>query len=113
VPIYEYKCSECGKVFEALQKFTDAPLERCKFCEGPVERLISNTSFQLKGSGWYLTDYARKSSATKSSGSESDGGAKSDAGKADTGTTKSPTESTAKPKDSGGGTGGSKSTSDS
>ena len=67
MPIYEYKCASCGKVFEALQKFTDEHLTECKFCQGPVERLISNSSFQLKGSGWYLTDYARKSSDSKSS----------------------------------------------
>ena len=63
MPIYEYRCSKCGEVFEALQKFSDKPLTRCKFCQGRVERLISSSSFQLKGSGWYLTDYARKSSS--------------------------------------------------
>jgi len=61
VPIYEYQCSQCGEVFEAFQKITDLPLTRCKFCQGKVEKLISHTSFQLKGSGWYLSDYARKS----------------------------------------------------
>ena len=63
MPIYEYECSKCGKVFEAMQKVTDKPLARCKYCNGKVERLISNTSFQLKGSGWYVTDYARKPAA--------------------------------------------------
>jgi putative FmdB family regulatory protein len=67
VPIYEYQCSKCGEVFEAFQKINDNPLRECKFCRGKVERLISQTSFQLKGSGWYLTDYARKSSASGSS----------------------------------------------
>jgi putative FmdB family regulatory protein len=61
VPIYEYQCSQCGEVFEAFQKISDMPLTRCRFCRGKVEKLISHTSFQLKGSGWYLTDYARKS----------------------------------------------------
>jgi putative FmdB family regulatory protein len=61
VPIYEYQCSSCGEVFEAFQKVHDAPLTECKFCRGRVEKLISQSSFQLKGSGWYLTDYARKS----------------------------------------------------
>jgi len=63
VPIYEYKCTKCGEVFEAFQKITDEPLTRCKFCQAKVEKLISQSSFQLKGSGWYLTDYARGSSS--------------------------------------------------
>ena len=72
MPIYEYQCTKCGEVFEAFQKVSDRPLTRCKFCQGKVERLISQTSFQLKGSGWYLTDYARKSqsSAPSSEGTE-------------------------------------------
>lgn len=61
MPIYEYQCSNCGEVFEAFQRVNDKPLSQCKFCKGRVERLISHSSFQLKGSGWYLTDYARKS----------------------------------------------------
>jgi putative FmdB family regulatory protein len=61
VPIYEYQCTKCGEVFEAFQKIHDEPVSRCRFCEGSVEKLISHTSFQLKGSGWYLTDYSRKS----------------------------------------------------
>jgi len=61
VPIYEYQCSKCGEIFEAFQKINDKPLKQCKFCHSKVERLISQTSFQLKGGGWYLTDYARKS----------------------------------------------------
>jgi putative FmdB family regulatory protein len=75
VPIYEYKCSKCGKVFEILQKVNDEPLSRCKFCGGKVDRLISNTSFQLKGSGWYLTDYARKPESSTPD-SEAKGGEK-------------------------------------
>jgi putative FmdB family regulatory protein len=63
VPIYEYQCSKCNEIFEAFQKITDAPLTKCKFCHGKVEKLISHSSFQLKGSGWYLTDYSRKTSA--------------------------------------------------
>jgi putative FmdB family regulatory protein len=64
VPIYEYQCTKCGEVFEAFQKITDEPLTQCKFCHSRVEKLISHSSFQLKGSGWYLTDYARKSSSS-------------------------------------------------
>ena len=63
MPIYEYQCSNCGEIFEAFQKVSDAPLTECKLCQGRVEKLISQSSFQLKGSGWYLTDYAKKSSS--------------------------------------------------
>jgi len=63
VPIYEYRCTQCGEVFEAFQKITDEPLTQCKFCSSRVEKLISQSSFQLKGSGWYLTDYAKRSSS--------------------------------------------------
>jgi putative FmdB family regulatory protein len=66
VPIYEYQCTKCGETFEAFQKITDEPLSNCKFCQSKVEKLISHTSFQLKGSGWYLTDYAHKSSSSNS-----------------------------------------------
>jgi putative FmdB family regulatory protein len=52
---------DCGKNFETMQKITEEPLESCPFCSGKVRKLVSNCSFQLKGSGWYLTDYARKS----------------------------------------------------
>ena len=61
MPIYEYKCSKCGEIFEAFQKINDQPLTKCKYCQGRVEKLISHSSFQLKGAGWYLTDYAKKS----------------------------------------------------
>jgi len=64
MPIYEYECTQCGKIEEALQKFSDAPLIQCKHCSGELHRLISNTAFHLKGSGWYVTDY--KSSKTNS-----------------------------------------------
>jgi putative FmdB family regulatory protein len=64
VPIYEYQCAKCGEVFEAFQKITDEPLTQCKFCKSKVEKLISHSSFQLKGSGWYLTDYSRRSSSS-------------------------------------------------
>jgi putative FmdB family regulatory protein len=66
VPIYEYKCTKCSGVFEAFQKITDEPITNCKFCNSAVEKLISHSSFQLKGSGWYLTDYAKKSSSPAS-----------------------------------------------
>ncbi len=72
MPIYEYTCEHCG-TFEQMQRITDAPLERCPRCRRKVRRLISNTSFQLKGSGWYVTDYARSGAAN---GGGKDGGEK-------------------------------------
>jgi putative FmdB family regulatory protein len=63
MPIYEYRCAKCGKVFEALQRFSDAPLKIHEDCGGEVEKLISQSAFQLKGSGWYQTDYAKGSKA--------------------------------------------------
>jgi len=62
VPIYEYKCTKCRNEFETMQKFSDSPLKKCPSCGGAVKRLISRSSFQLKGSGWYLTDYSKKGS---------------------------------------------------
>jgi putative FmdB family regulatory protein len=59
MPLYEYQCSKCEKVHEVMQKFSDAPLEVCPDCNSPVKKLISSTSFMLKGSGWYTTDYKR------------------------------------------------------
>jgi len=59
MPLYEYKCKSCGDVFEVMQKFSDEPLTLHEVCGGAVERLISPPAFQFKGSGWYITDYAR------------------------------------------------------
>jgi putative FmdB family regulatory protein len=59
MPIYEYQCPKCG-TFEITQRITEKPLNKCPTCKGKVKKLISNTSFQLKGTGWYVTDYARK-----------------------------------------------------
>jgi putative FmdB family regulatory protein len=59
MPIYEYHCSKCGD-FETMQKMSDKPLTQCPTCRRKVTKLISSTTFQLKGSGWYVTDYARK-----------------------------------------------------
>ena len=64
MPIYEYRCEKCG-TFEVTQKITDKPFTRCPRCKSKVKKLISNTSFQLKGTGWYVTDYARKEKAPK------------------------------------------------
>jgi putative FmdB family regulatory protein len=71
MPIYEYRCEHCGD-FEEMQRITDPPLTRCPKCHRKVRRLISSTSFQLKGSGWYVTDYARAGSGN---GAKKEGGA--------------------------------------
>lgn len=57
MPVYEYKCTNCNEQFEVMQKITDDPLTKCNSCGGELKRLITNTSFVLKGSGWYITDY--------------------------------------------------------
>jgi putative FmdB family regulatory protein len=64
MPIYEYKCRKCGKEYELFQKITDPAVKTCKFCNGPVHKLISISSFHLKGSGWYVTDYGGKKAPT-------------------------------------------------
>jgi putative FmdB family regulatory protein len=66
MPIYEYKCLNCSNEFEAMQKFSEAAISQCPNCGGPVKKLISHSSFHLKGSGWYLTDYAKKNSPRES-----------------------------------------------
>jgi len=60
MPLYEYKCAQCGDVVEAIQKVSDAHLKVCSKCGGPLRKLISSSAIQFKGSGWYITDYARK-----------------------------------------------------
>jgi putative FmdB family regulatory protein len=62
VPIYEYCCSKCGDQFEHLQGFSDKPLRKCKKCGGRLKKMVSECSFHLKGSGWYVTDYGGKKS---------------------------------------------------
>jgi len=64
MPIYEYECSKCGRIDEVLQKFSDRPLDKCRHCSGKLHKLISHSSFHLKGTGWYITDYANKSQST-------------------------------------------------
>jgi putative FmdB family regulatory protein len=84
MPLYEYQCKKCKHRFEQIQKFSDKPVKKCPECGGPVEKLISTSSVQFKGSGWYVNDYGRKgsggqsssSSSDSSSSSESDGGSK-------------------------------------
>jgi putative FmdB family regulatory protein len=65
MPIYEYKCSKCGHINEKWQKFSDPPLRKCDVCGGPVNKIISQNTFHLKGTGWYVTDYTSKPSGYK------------------------------------------------
>jgi len=106
MPIYEYECSKCG-VFEVNQRITDEPIRKCPSCRSKVKKLISSTSFQLKGSGWYVTDYGRKDGGTKGTekGKEGKEGKESKGGEA------SSAESKSKSKDSGSKKDGSKTTS--
>jgi len=71
LPLYEYRCLKCGKQVEKIQKFSDSPLKTCKHCGGRLERLLSRSAIQFKGSGWYVTDYARKSSTAETAKPES------------------------------------------
>jgi len=65
VPIYEYQCQACGHRMEALQRISDPPLSTCPECGGDLRKLVSAPAFQFKGSGWYVTDYARKGGEAK------------------------------------------------
>jgi len=81
----------CGEIFEAFQKVNDEPVNRCKFCGGGVDKLFSHTSFQLKGSGWYLTDYSRKSQPADGGNGTGGKDSKPPGGKESSGSTESST----------------------
>lgn len=66
MPIYEYECAKCGKRVEVIQKMSDKPLKKHEGCGGTLQKLISASGFQFKGTGWYVTDYARKDTKTES-----------------------------------------------
>ena len=89
MPIYEYLCEKCDSHFEVIQKFSDKPLKFCSNCKGRLTKLISQTSFQLKGSGWYVTDYA-KSSKTAAKSDESSKPAAESSTKSETSSKKEP-----------------------
>ena len=74
MPIYEYECKNCGAHFEVWQKITDEPLRKCEKCGGELRKLISESSFILKGTGWYVTDYARKEKEQKEKMKKKDSG---------------------------------------
>ena len=71
MPIYEYECTKCGKIEEVLQNFSDKPLTKCRSCGGKLHKLVSHSTFHLKGTGWYVTDYAKKSANTSSNNRKS------------------------------------------
>jgi len=79
MPIYEYVCQKCGHHLEIIQKMSDKPLTRCPECRGRLEKVISQTSFQLKGSGWYVSDYGKGGGKEKTS----EGSAKTESAKAE------------------------------
>ena len=113
MPIYEYSCRECSYQFERMQKFSDPPETICPQCNGDVQKLISQSTFHLKGTGWYVTDYAKKSSSASSADgkNEATGEAKVEA-KKDTSSTSS-TPSSGSDSGTSSGTGGSTASSDS
>ncbi|HEY7838757.1 MAG TPA: FmdB family zinc ribbon protein [Terriglobales bacterium] len=77
MPLYEYQCQRCQRRVEKIQSFTAPPLTTCEACGGPLEKLISLSAFQLKGSGWYVTDYAKKSGVSPAAPEASGSGEKS------------------------------------
>ena len=97
MPIYEYRCKKCQHIFEKIQKFSDAPVKKCPKCGGGVEQLLSPPAVQFKGSGWYVTDYARKSESGRAGSSDSGKDGAKPAEKSDSKKTESKTE-TSKPK---------------
>ncbi len=70
MPLYEYQCKKCKHRFEKIQKFADPPVKKCPECGGPVEKLLSPPAVQFKGSGWYVTDYARKGGSDSTASSD-------------------------------------------
>lgn len=103
MPLYEYECHKCGQVFEVIQKFSDAPIETHATCGGPVERLLSAPAFHFKGTGWYITDYAKKNGSSAENG-KNGSSAKSDSASSkpsdSNASTKADTKSDSKPSSS-------------
>src|SRR5262245_36213104 len=73
MPLYEYECDACGHRFEQIQKFSDPPVEKCPKCGSPVHKLLSSPAIQFKGTGWYITDYARKNSGDAGKAAKTEG----------------------------------------
>jgi len=94
MPIYEYECTSCGNIEEVFQKFSDKALTKCAHCSGKLHKLISQSTFHLKGTGWYVTDYANgsKGSAETSKKNKNTPATESTASPADKKTTKKSTD---------------------
>ncbi|HWJ48170.1 MAG TPA: zinc ribbon domain-containing protein [Candidatus Udaeobacter sp.] len=92
MPLYEYQCKKCGHRFEKIQKFSDRMVKKCPECGGLVEQMISAPAVQFKGSGWYVTDYAKKSSSPGSGGDSGSKDKKDDKSKSDSGSKESSTK---------------------
>ena len=107
MPLYEYECAKCGKTIEVIQKFSDKPLKKHAGCGGNLAKLISASGFQFKGSGWYVTDYARKGQSEGTESAKKDSKETSSNDKKEGSADKSADTKTAK-KDSPGKSGGSK-----
>lgn len=101
MPIYEYQCQGCGRRNEVMQRISDPPLVTCEECGGALRKLISAPAFQFKGSGWYVTDYARKGGDKKDAGDKSKD-ASGDSGKSDSGKSSDAGSSSSGGSDSGG-----------
>jgi len=83
MPLYEYECKKCHHRFERIQKYSDPHVKKCPDCGGKVEQVVSAPAVQFKGSGWYVTDYAKKSSSGSGSSSSSNGDSSDSSGKKD------------------------------
>jgi putative FmdB family regulatory protein len=87
MPLYEYQCDACQNRFERIQKFSDPPIDVCPACGGPVRKLLSSPAIQFKGTGWYITDYAKKGGGdgAKSKGTDKSSGDSASSSTADSG----------------------------
>src|SRR5580692_3653430 len=94
MPLYEYKCKKCGHQFEKIQKYSDRMVKKCPDCGGRVEQTITAPAVQFKGTGWYVTDYAKKSSGLSSSDGGSKDSKKEDKSKSDSGAKESSSKET-------------------
>jgi putative FmdB family regulatory protein len=99
LPLYEYQCKKCHSLTERIQKFSDEPLTACPHCGGELEKLLSAPAVQFKGSGWYVTDYARKAGSSGSSSGNGSASPPSTEGKPETAKTGTSSQDTSSPKD--------------
>ena len=98
MPLYEYECERCHEQFEVMQKFTDEPLTTHQNCGGAVHRLLSAPALQFKGSGWYITDYAKNKAADNGAAKKADASADKPAGSSDSGSSSGGSEAKAETK---------------